>query len=361
MDVVRVAEHQVASYVGVKHALLTSMGRTALVVALKVLGIGSGKGVIIPSFTCEVVLNALKFCGATPIFVDVDPHTFNVDPKEVEAKITRDTHAILFINCYGQPAEIDDLLEVAQKNDLFLIEDAAHSFGAEYHGSKVGVFGDVSIFSFSKNMNCSSGGALATNSDDLMLKARNILEDLDAHENLVDRLRHTAERRLVGLARKERQFLSSSRLIDISRISIIRKLMCYASNKIPKVFYADNQIAAEVIESLKKIDRNNAERRKKARNLTDTISNLRIDSIQPPLEKDDRKHVYYLYALKVRKRKKLAKKLEEIEKNVYWGLPWQSPYGRVAKELSEHLVLLEMNQDLNEEASRLLISVLSSL
>jgi dTDP-4-amino-4,6-dideoxygalactose transaminase len=361
MELIKLAERHIASYIGVKHALLTSMGRTALVIALKALGVGPGKSVIVPSFTCEVVVNAVKYCGAEPVFADVDPHTFNIDPEQIEAKTSRNTQAVIFIHCYGQPADVKEILEVAQKNDLFVIEDAAHSFGAEYHGSKVGVFGDVSIFSFTKNMDCSSGGALATDSDDLILKARNILKKFDTRENLVDRLRYATERRFVSFTRKERRFFASSRVINISRIDIVRKLMSQVSNKIPKVFEANDQIAAEVIEGLRTIDRNNKERRRRARNLTEIIGQYKIDGIQPPVEKEDRKHIYYLYALRVAKRKRLTKRLEKIERAVYWGLPWQCFYGRIARELSQQLVLLETNKDLSEEAYSLLISVLSSL
>jgi dTDP-4-amino-4,6-dideoxygalactose transaminase len=337
------------------------MGRTALVIALKTLGVGQGKSVIVPSFTCEVVVNAVKYCGAKPIFADVDPDTFNVRPEQIEAKISKNTQAVIFIHCYGQPADVNEILEVARKNDLFVIEDAAHSFGAEYHGSKVGIFGDVSIFSFTKNMNCSSGGALVTNSDDLILKARNFLKNFDTHGNLFGRLKHITERRLVGFTKKERRFFASSRLMSISRIDIVRKLMGKVSNKIPKVFKANDQIATEVIEGLKTIDKNNKERIRKARILTEIIGKFKIDGVQPPVEKEDRKHVYYLYALRVAKRKKLTKKLEKIERTVQWGLPWQCTYGRVARELSQQLVLLETNQDFSEKSYSMLISILSSL
>lgn len=358
VEILRLAEEKLASYIGVKYALLTSMGRTALVLSLKALGIGPNDEVVLPSFTCEVVVRAIRFCGARPMFADVAPQTFNVSYKEIKDKISRNTKAILFIHCYGQPADVDEIADIAKENGVPLIEDAAHSLGAEYHGKKVGRFGHFSIFSFSKNMNCSSGGALATNSSDLISKARETLQNMSTSVGSADHVGHSMKRGLVSFARRERALLSSLMLLDVSRLGITRKFMGYVSNRIPRVFSANEQIAVDVIKGLKDIDQKNRGRREKAHILTELLDDLKVDYVQPPLEKMDRIHVYYMYGLKVTNRNRMLKGLRRLEKRLVWGLPWRCQYGSVAKQLSEQLILFEMSPNIGENDLHLIVSTL---
>jgi len=330
------------------------MGRTALVVALKALEVGFGDTVIVPSFTCDVVIKAVEFCGAKPIFADVEESTFNIDPLEVKEKISKNTKAILVIHCYGQPADMNELLKIANDQGVPLIEDVAHSLGAEYHEKKVGQLGHFSIFSFSKNMNCNSGGALATSSDNLMSKAREVYDSLCGSEHGIDRFTHQITRKLLGLGRKKRSLLSSVKLLGVAR-----KFVHSTTENIPNVFSADEEIAEEVLNGLKNIDNKNEKRRKIAHALTELIEDTKTDYLITPFEKEDRTHVNYIYALKVKQRESVLKKLRRTEKHTYLSLPWQCSQGKHAAQLSKQLVLFEMDPNLNDEDIHLIVSALS--
>lgn len=358
-DYVRLAEEMLSSYLGVRHSLLTSMGRTALVVALKALGVTSGDNVVTPAFACDVVARAIAFCGARPVFADVDPLTFNIKPEEIEKRITTNTKAVIVIHCYGQPGDMNEILEISEKHNVPVIEDCAHSLGAEYHGKRAGNFGHFSIFSFSKNMNCSSGGALATNSDEMMANAQEILGNLIARRKSMSRLRHLIERKFVDFARRERSSLASLKLSELARLDMTRKLMNRVSNKIPSVFSAHDQLTIEVIGGLRTIDQKNEGRREKGQFLTELINDMRVSHVQAPSEKKDRSHVYYIYGLKVKERKKMLKKLRKLEKHVHYGLPWRCSQGVEARKLSKQLLEFEMEPDLTEEHLHSVVSALA--
>jgi len=328
------------------------MGRTALVVALRALGVNCGDSVIVPSFTCSIAIKAVEYCDAKPILADVDRLTFNLDPAEVKKKVTKNTKAMLIIHCYGQPADMNELLEIAKESNLHIIEDVAHAFGAEYRGKKVGGFGDFSIFGFSKNLGCSSGGALATNSIGLMSKAREVLAILNVGERPMNRWRHRITHEILSKGREKRVFLSSLKLLGVAR-----RFVHARDDTIPGVFLADDYIATEFVDQLKIVDNKNAERRRKARILTELIADLK--TVTPPYEKENRKHVYYIYGLRVRERKGILKKLKKTEKYTFLSLPWRCPYGENARELSQSLVLFEMNPNITYDKLRLIASALS--
>ena len=352
MKSMRVAERKLASYLNVKHTLMTSKGRNAFIIALKALGISDGDKVILPSFLCNILVKSVEFCGARPVFADVDPLTFNIDPQEIKKNITRNSKAILVIHCYGQPADMDELLEIASENNVPVIEDAAQSLGAKYHRKKVGSLGRFSIFSFSKNMNCSSGGALATNSDDLMSKARETLQNLSASEPATSHLKRSIQRVGQSFERGIKLLFSYS-----PALSVARKLGYSRQDTIPEIFGAEDYIANEVIRGMDSIDQKNDTRRKKARTLTDLITDLKIDA-EPPSEKEDRTHVYYIYGLKVKERDKT---LRELSKQfISCSLPWQCYHSPTAKELSRNLILFELSSDPDENDVRLIASALSS-
>jgi len=349
-------EERLASYVGVKHALLTSMGRTALVIALKTLGIGPGDHVIVPSFTCDTVPKSVEFCGATPVFADVDPFTFNVDPSKIEKKITRNVKAVVVIHCYGQPADLKEILEITQKNNIFLIEDVAHSLGAEYYGKKAGNFGHLSVFSFSKNMGCSSGGAVATNADQLISRVNETLEDFSTQEGVMGHFKDSTKWRLLTYGRTKKSFLSSVRLLGT-----VNKILHLTTDtsEIPKVFSADDKVKADVLKGLETINHKNEERRRKAKTLTELIKNLNIDYVEPPIERRNLTHVYYQYGLKVYERKNVLKKMRSVGKHVRWSLPWQCLYGENARKLSEQLVLFSLDAAFKGKDLQLVASTLS--
>lgn len=162
-------ETEFATYLGVKHAIAVNSGTAALHVALLALGIGPGDEVIVPAFTMAATYLAILYTGATPVFVDVTPDTFTLDPDLVETQITPRTRAIMPVHIYGHPADLDPILAVAKKHHLTVIEDAAEAHGAVYKGSKVGGIADINAFSFYANkiVTTGEGGMVTTNDDGL--------------------------------------------------------------------------------------------------------------------------------------------------------------------------------------------------
>lgn len=144
-------------------------------IALRALGIGPGDEVITTPFTFFATAEAISMVGATPVFVDIDPKTFNIDPNLIEPAINERTKAILPVHLYGQAADMDPILELARRYHLKVIEDTAQAFGGEYKGRKLGTLGDAGAFSFfpSKNLGAlGDGGLIATNDDEVAEKAR---------------------------------------------------------------------------------------------------------------------------------------------------------------------------------------------
>ena len=167
-------ERSISSYVGTADAITTSSGTSALHLCIRSLGISEGDEVIVPSFAFIAVANAVRYERATPVFVDIDAQTLNLDPDKVEAAITLRTKAILIVHTFGCPAEMSALLEIARRHQLFVIEDACEAIGAEYDGRKVGALGDVGVFAFypNKQITTGEGGAVVTNNPEFAAKIR---------------------------------------------------------------------------------------------------------------------------------------------------------------------------------------------
>lgn len=167
-------ETAIAKYAGCAHAVAVNSGTSALHLALLALGIGKGDEVIVPSFTFIAAANVIRYVRATPVFVDIDPRTLNLDPARVEAAITPRTRAILVVHTFGVPAEMDVLIHLARKHNLLIIEDACEAIGAEYKGRKVGTIGDAGAFAFypNKQITTGEGGVLVTNNSDVAASAR---------------------------------------------------------------------------------------------------------------------------------------------------------------------------------------------
>ncbi|GGR53968.1 aminotransferase [Deinococcus seoulensis] len=168
-------EQEVATYLGVKHAIGVNSGTDALVIALRALNIGPGDEVITTPFTFFATAESISMVGATPVFVDIDPTTMNIDPDLIEAAITPRTRAIMPVHLYGNPTDMTRIQAVAQQHGLRVIEDCAQSFGARWNGQHTGTIGDIGAYSFfpSKNLGAyGDGGLIATNDDTLADTAR---------------------------------------------------------------------------------------------------------------------------------------------------------------------------------------------
>jgi len=160
-------EQNFANFVGTKYCIGVASGTDALHLALRSLDIKEGNEVILPTFTFVATAYAILYVGAKPVFVDVEPLTFNIDTNQIESKITKKTRAIIPVHLYGQSANMQKILQVAKGNKLLLIEDAAQAHGATYLGKNVGTFGELAAFSFYPGKNLGAygdGGAIVTNS-----------------------------------------------------------------------------------------------------------------------------------------------------------------------------------------------------
>jgi perosamine synthetase len=157
-------ENALAKYVGVSEAVAVSSGTAALHLCLRALEISEGDEVILPSFAFIAVANAVRYVGAIPVFVDIDPVTLNLDHCGIEAAISPCTRAILVVHTFGCPAAMKEIVEIARSHKLYVIEDACEALGAEYQGRKAGFFGDVGVFGFypNKQITTGEGGAIVT-------------------------------------------------------------------------------------------------------------------------------------------------------------------------------------------------------
>lgn len=167
-------EDRFKSYTGAKHAIAVSSCTDAMELSLVIGGIGKGDEVITTPLTFTATANVIIHQGATPVFADIDRHTLNIDPSEIERKITSKTRAIMPVHYAGQPCQMDEIIDIAKRYNLMIFEDAAHGLGAEYNGKKIGNIGDTTSFSFhvQKNLTTAEGGMLTTNNDDWANKLR---------------------------------------------------------------------------------------------------------------------------------------------------------------------------------------------
>jgi perosamine synthetase len=166
-------ERKFAGFIGVKYAVAVSNGTSALHLALASLGITHGHEVIVPDFTFIATANAVTYTGAKPVFADIDPEHWCIDPEDIVRKITPHTKAIIPVHVYGHPAEMGRIMAIANDYGLYVVEDAAEAHGAEYKGKKTGSFGNFGIFSFygNKILTTGEGGMLTTDDPQLYTRA----------------------------------------------------------------------------------------------------------------------------------------------------------------------------------------------
>lgn len=248
-------EDKFANYIGTRHAIATSSGTTALHVALLCAGIGKDDEVITTPFSFAATANTILYVGAKPVFVDIDPKTFNINPELIEEAITRKTKAIMPVHLYGQPADMSKINKIAEKHNLKVIEDAAQAHGAVYKGINVGLWGDMACFSFypTKNITTSEGGMITTNNNDFDHDAR----ALRAHGES-ERYEHV----ILGY---------NFRMTDIA--------------------------AAIGVVQLKRLNGFNDKRIENAEYLTEHVKY--IDGIEPPFVQKNVKHVFHQYTIRV--------------------------------------------------------------
>ncbi len=169
-------EGAISRYVGAAEVIAVHSGTSALHLCVRALGISEGDEVIVPSFTFIAVANAVRYEKATPVFVDIDQQTLNLDPSLIEAAITSRTRAIIVVHTFGCPADLLPILQIARRHGLYVIEDACEAIGAEYEGRKVGVLGDAGVFAFypNKQITTGEGGAVVTDNCEIAAEIRKL-------------------------------------------------------------------------------------------------------------------------------------------------------------------------------------------
>jgi perosamine synthetase len=267
-----------AKYLGAKHAIATSSGTTALHAAMLALGIKKGDEVIVPSLTCVPPVSAALLCGAVPVFVDIETETYNIDPEEVRAALSDKTKVIVPINYAGHPAKLKELEEIANENDIVLLNDAAEALEAKIGNRNVGGFGKVSIYSFSPNKTITTGeGGMVTTDDDELADKVRIVKDYGqkGRFNFVD---------------------------------------------LGNNYHFTEMQAAIGIEQMKKVDGLVKRKRAAAKLMTEKLDGIK--QLQLPVEKKGYTHVYMLYTVRIinDSREDVIKKLESagIQSRVYF-------------------------------------------
>ena len=275
-------EREVAEYLGVRYAVGVNSGTDALVIALRALGIGPGDQVITTPFTFFATAEAISAVGATPVFVDIDPDTFNISPAAVEKAITPRTKAVLPVHLYGQAADMGPILELARAHGLKVLEDVAQAFGGEYKGRKLGALGDAGAFSFfpTKNLGGFGDGGLIATDDPEVAEAARVLR---AH----------------GARKKyHNEVLGYNSRLDALQAAMLRVKLRY-------------------------IDEWNARRRAVAARYNEALADL--DGLVTPVEADYARHVYHQYTVRVKRgrRDALRQHLAEagIGTMVYYPVP----------------------------------------
>jgi len=320
-------EKRCSEYLNVKHCIGVGNGTDALVIALESLGIGNGDEVITTPFTFFATAEAIVRVGAKPVFVDIDPPSYNINPEEIEKKITPKTKAIIPVHIFGQVCNMDRILEIAKKYNLYVIEDACQAFGAEYNGKKAGTIGDVGCFSFfpTKNLGGFGDGGLIVTNDDKVAERARMLRQHGSKKKYYNEL--------IGF---------NSRLDEIQ--------------------------AAILLVKLKYIDDWNKRRYQIAQRYD---QGLKLNGLLTPAKTNnyERGHIYHLYVLQHEKRDELIEYLSQkgIATGIYYPVPlhltkalqflgYKEGDFKVAEEVSKKSFAIPMFPELTDEEIEFIIS-----
>lgn len=318
-------QEELAKYIGVKHTVTLNSGTDALHLALRALDIGKGDEVITVAFTFVATTESVEIVGATPVFVDIDKDTFNMNAKLIEEKITPKTKAIMPVHLYGQPCDMDVIMDVAKRYNLHVIEDCCQAIGAEYKGKKVGTFGDIGCYSFypTKNLGAMGDGGLVTTNSDY----------------LKDRI--VALRNHGGAVRYHHDEIGVNSRLDEVQAAILRVKLPY-------------------------IDEWNKKRREHAAFYNKLFA--QYPDIETPKELDNTYCVYHQYTVKVPNRDEVHKLLQEagIGAMIYYPIPlhMQKVHAHlnvpknslpVTVENTKHVMSLPMFPEITEEEQRTVV------
>lgn len=325
---VKLFEHEFADYCGARFGVGMDNGTSALELALRAYGIGEGDEVITVANTFIATASAIAFTGARPILVDIDPHTYNIDVGAIEQAITGRTKALIPVHLYGQPADMDPIMELARARDLIVIEDACQAHGALYKGRRVGSIGDVACFSFypAKNLGaCGDGGMLVTNHEDIANKVR----------------------MLRNYGQKEKYhhlFIAYNRRLDTLQAAILRV-------------------------KLKRLDEWNEARRENAQLYNELLPSAEVIR---PVEASYAKHVYHLYVVRVQDRDELQEYLKSrgVSTGIHYPIPihlqeayrylgYQQGDFPITEEYAKEILSLPMYPELAAEQIRYVVEAIN--
>ena len=353
-------EKEIAEKIGVKHAITVGNGTDALIIALKSLGIKEGDEVITTDYTFFATAEAIRFVGATPVFCDVELDTYNIDPSQIEEKITDKTKAIICVHLFGNACKMDQINDIANRHNLYVIEDAAQAINSQYKGKNVGNLGDVACFSFfpTKNLGCfGDGGMITTNDDDLAT----IIRALKVHGSGENGMKAYAI-----LNDEEVEVVEQN-----SGDNTVYNPLKYYNYLIGHNSRLDEIQAAILRIKLKHLDEYTENRRSISHKYIDALKNT---SLVMPTETEGGKHVFHLFILQSENREEIESKLKEkgIATGTYYKVPMhlQKAFNDLgykkgdfpnAEYLSERTFAIPLFPEMNDEEREYIINSIKEI
>ena len=353
-------ENEIADKIGVKHAITVGNGTDALIIALKSLGIKEGDEVITTDYTFFATAEAIRFVGATPVFCDVELDTYNIDPSQIEEKITDKTKAIICVHLFGNACKMDEINDIAKRHNLYVVEDAAQAINSQYNGKNVGNLGDVACFSFfpTKNLGCfGDGGMITTNDDDLAT----IIRALKVHGSGENGMKAYAI-----LNDEEVEVVEQN-----SGDNTVYNPLKYYNYLIGHNSRLDEIQAAILRIKLKHLDEYTENRRSISHKYIDALKDT---SLVMPTETEGGKHVFHLFILQSENREEIESKLKEkgIATGTYYKVPMhlQKAFNDLgykkgdfpnAEYLSERTFAIPLFPEMNDEEREYIINSIKEI
>ena len=304
-------EEEFKKYLGLICAISFNSGRSALMAILNSLGLEKNDEVLVQAFTCNAAVNPIIWTNLKPIYVDCDEKTFNMDAEDLKRKITSRSRVVMVQHTFGLPVNLKEILEICQKNNLILIEDCAHSLGAEYYGKKLGTFGRAAFFSFSRDKIISSvyGGMVATNDDGLAKKIKNFQEKIDepSYFWIFQQLLHPIL--MNWLILPTYKFLGKYLLILFQWLKILSKAVHWKEKRGKKPDYfpkkLPNSLAILALNQFKKLERFNKHRKQIATFYLGELLNSKYQMLNTKYENG---HIFLRFPIRHPRAQEIIKK-----------------------------------------------------